>query len=120
MADKSTRVRILETGAKLTSGDRDKSYGDPIKNLTLAGELKRLVRAHAARDLPAGEQEALDQVLTKIARCYTGSYHPDNYIDGAAYFAIAGEIAETYQLAGEQAQYFRDGPAVTADMVQVG
>lgn len=101
MGEKPTRVRILETGAKATNGDRNVSYGEPIYNLTLAGELKATIRQHMRRDMPPGELEALDNVLQKVARCCTGGFHPDNYVDGATYFAIAGEIAETYQLAGE-------------------
>lgn len=93
-ADFSSRVAILIEGAKLTQGDRDKSYGDPIYNLTLAGELKNLIRIHARRNISPGELEALDNVLAKVARCITGGYKRDNYVDGATYFAIAGELGE--------------------------
>lgn len=91
----SRRVQLLEKAAAVTSGDRDDSYGPPIVNLTAAGELKLLMRKHMVRDISPGELEALDQVLTKIGRIITGpKITPDNYIDGATYFGIAGEIAE--------------------------
>ena len=93
-----TRIRILQEGARLTSGNRDVSYGPPIHNLTLAGELKQVLRARMRRNMSPGELEALDQVLTKIARCATGGYNRDNYVDGATYFAIAGEIGEVYDI----------------------
>jgi hypothetical protein len=93
MAD-PLRVSILNEGAKLTSGDRDKSYGDPLVNLGLAGQIKDLCRRAQARSMHPAEVEALDQVITKIARCYTGPVvKQDNYVDGATYFAIAGEAA---------------------------
>jgi len=88
------RVDILHEGAMLTNGDRDKEYGPPQINLAAAGELKACFRRHLRRDISAGELEAIDQVLTKIGRVATG-LHPkrDTYVDGATYFAIAGEIA---------------------------
>lgn len=93
------RGQILMTGAKITcpGGDRNTAYGDPIVNLGLAGELKRLVREHQRGTAQIGpaQQEALDNVLTKLARCYTGSPQSrDTYIDMANYAAIAGEAAE--------------------------
>lgn len=95
----STRDEILKRGIELTMGNRNSSYGDPLVNLGLAGALKMLIRdwmqIHGIpRDMSPGEIEALDQVLTKVARIYTGRLVvPDNYIDGATYFAIAGELA---------------------------
>lgn len=88
------RVQILQKGAELTGGDRDVSYGDPSINLGLAGQIKHLCRQVQARDMTFAEQEAMDQVITKVARVFTGpKITPDNYIDGATYFAIAGEAA---------------------------
>ena len=94
MPDEPLRVQILKEGANLTSGDRDKSYGDPLVNLGLAGEIKDLCRRAQARSMHPAEMEALDQVITKIARCFTGPVvKHDNYVDGSTYFAIAGEAA---------------------------
>lgn len=89
------RVRILMTGAEITAGARNKSYGDPIDNLGLAGKVKQLLRDHCLRTIGPAEQEALDMVVTKICRCYSGADPgEDTYVDGATYFAIAGEVAE--------------------------
>jgi hypothetical protein len=88
------RVDILHEGAMLTNGNRDKEYGPPAINLAAAGELKACFRKHLRREISAGELEAIDQVLTKIGRVATGlSPKRDTYVDGATYFAIAGEIA---------------------------
>jgi hypothetical protein len=32
--------------------------------------------------------------LLKVARTKIGSHNPDDYVDGAGYMAIAGEIAD--------------------------
>jgi len=87
------RSRLLNEGIDLTNRSRNVTYGEPIVNLTAAGELKQVMRKHIQRtDMPLGVLEALDQVLTKVARIITGGVVEDNYIDGATYFAIAGEI----------------------------
>lgn len=92
------RQQILEAGLKGTLGDRNKSYGDPVINLGLAGTMKQAMRDYYSehiRTIGPAEWEALDMVVTKLARALTGA-NPgrDTYIDGATYFAIAGEAAE--------------------------
>lgn len=88
------RVQILEEGARLTNGNRNVSYGSPKVNLAAAGELKAVFRKHMIRDISPGELEAIDMVLTKLGRAATGAAPVrDTYVDGATYFAIAGEIA---------------------------
>jgi hypothetical protein len=94
MQTKSDRVLVLEEAASLTSGERDLQYGPPLVNLTASGDLKRTMREHLVRDLSPAELEALDMVLTKIGRIITGPEPKrDNYVDAAAYMAIAWEAA---------------------------
>jgi hypothetical protein len=89
------RVQILQQGVRLTSGDRNKSYGEPIINMGLAGKFKALFRENAVRKIGPAEQEAIDMVLTKVARLASGKVPGrDSYIDLATYAAIAGELAE--------------------------
>jgi len=88
------RVQILNEGAQLTNGSRDAEYGPPAVNLACAGELKAVIRKYMKRDIAPGELEAIDQVCTKLGRVATGvKPKRDTYVDGATYFAIAGEIA---------------------------
>lgn len=87
------RVQYLREGEALTNGDRNAQYGDPLLNFRCAGELKAIIRRYLARPMDPGELEALDMVLTKISRVITGSPKADTYVDGATYFAIAGECA---------------------------
>jgi len=94
MSRKPVRVEILEEGARITGVGREASYGPPNANLTCAGELKAVFRKHLRRKLTPAEQEALDMVLTKLGRVATSPAPVrDTYVDGAAYFAIAGEMA---------------------------
>lgn len=87
------RVLILAEGARLTNGERNVQYGPPAVNLAASAALKQVMREHMVRDISPAELEALDMVLAKIGRIITGSVKRDNYVDGAAYFAIAGEMA---------------------------
>lgn len=87
------RVTYLREGVRLTSGDRDNEYGDPLQNMRCAGEIKAVLRRYLARAMDPGEAEALDMVVTKLSRVVTGKPKPDTYIDGSTYFAIAGECA---------------------------
>lgn len=91
------RVQYLNKGASLTSGDRDAEYGDPLVNMRCAGELKAVIRRYLSRPMDPGEAEAIDMVITKLSRVATGAPKADTYIDGATYFAIAGECAARSQ-----------------------
>ena len=102
------RGKILLEAKNLTEGDRNRTYGDPAVQLSLAGELKAVVHnAHMAsgkRAISAAEWEAIDMVLSKVSRIVLGpKARTDSYVDLAAYAAIAGEIAEA------------DGVRVSAD-----
>ena len=93
----STRARILYMGAKLTDGDRNKQYGEPVKNMQdIAALWETYLRGmHGFQDRLTGEDVAHMMSLMKIARAYvSGPPHVDNYVDGAVYQAIAGECAE--------------------------
>lgn len=104
--DPAARIRILETASKLTGGDRADSYNrtaGPLSNMqdtaALWTEYLRsrgyIIRQNSQEFVSrlSGEDVANMMVLLKMAR--TGPGHKeDNYVDGAAYFAIAGECSE--------------------------
>ena len=95
---KPTRVQTLETAISLTSGDRDRTYGSPINNLTDCAELwnayiRTKQRATDNLQLDA-EDVAWMMVLVKMTRSFQAGYHADNYTDATAYSAIAGECRE--------------------------
>lgn len=86
---------IANKAAELVGGDRAKSHGDKVLNhqkiaavwngiLTAAGKSPVMpLDGHDVANLMEG---------LKIARRYLGSPNDDDYIDGAGYAAVAGEI----------------------------
>lgn len=88
------RGEILDIAKSLTEGDRNKAYGDPAIGMRVMNALQEAFRRDATPDaLEPAHLAAMDMVFAKISRIATGSYREDNYIDGAAYMAIAGELA---------------------------
>lgn len=93
------RKNILETAIALTCGDRNDAYGDPTINMSaFARMLNGYLQSRRIIERPAitAEDAAIIMALAKISRLHSTAlhYHPDNYIDAAAYLAMAGEAAE--------------------------
>lgn len=84
---------ILSTASFLTSEDRNKTYGDCLTNHQAFGELIAWWAkwAGALEPKSLAHDAAMLQALTKLARIAVGSFKDDNYIDAAAYLAIAYE-----------------------------
>jgi len=78
---------ILEQAKTLTNNDRQQSYGTPLSNFT---RIANLWSSYLEIDITP-EQAAMCMALVKVSRSMQ-SKEVDNYIDGAAYFAIAGEL----------------------------
>lgn len=86
------RAVILDKAINCTLGDRQDAYGSPSGALHLAAEFIRLYKASAKIKYCAAHDEAVALLLLKLARIACGAVgHNDNYVDGAAYFAIAAE-----------------------------
>lgn len=83
----------LNEALRLTANDRQNSYGDKSKNHCNIGALWS---AYLGREITARDV-SLMMALLKIARTKLGRHDDDDYIDGAAYIAIAGEIAHDNQ-----------------------
>lgn len=81
---------MLNTAANLTSVDRAKVYGDAKTNMTHFALMLTAYFSPKGVEFSA-EDAAMIMVLAKNSRVAVGKYHPDNYIDAAAYVAIAGE-----------------------------
>ena len=73
--------------AKAIIEDRKMDYGHPSDNMQRTA---RLWSAYLEMPI-SDDQVAMCLALVKIARSME-SAKPDNYIDGAAYFAIAGQL----------------------------
>jgi hypothetical protein len=88
--DTPARLRILARAAEVTGGERQDSYGPVKMNLQRIADLWT---TYLDREVViTAEDAAWMMVLLKMARSNNGwPYHEDNYIDAAAYAAIAGE-----------------------------
>ena len=86
----SIRGEILNTARELTDGDRNEQYGDPYL------EYERLGKVWGARlgITIAPHQAALMMADLKANRLWFNPGHEDSPVDGAAYFAIAGECGQ--------------------------
>jgi hypothetical protein len=83
------RGEILDEAKHLTHGDRNKNYGKPLTNhQRIAG----LWSIYLEQEI-SPSQAAMCLALVKVARLIESPDHLDSFVDGAAYFAIAGEIA---------------------------
>jgi hypothetical protein len=89
MTDIPARLRILARAAEVTGGERQDSYGPVEQNLQRIADLWT---AYLDREVViTAEDVAWMMVLLKMARSSAHGYHEDNYVDAAAYAAIAGE-----------------------------
>lgn len=88
---KRTRDEILETAAKLISGDREESYGSAIDSFERLGRLWTEVIGAPV----TAEQVALCLVQLKVSRLVVSPNHADSWIDLAGYAALGGDIAAT-------------------------
>lgn len=106
------RGTLLEEGRRVTEGDRNAVYADPLENFRAITALKNVfwafyARNHTAehqsrfdRDTPHGH--AIDMALTKLGRLMVTPQiepHRDTYCDAAVYIAIAYEVAKRTPIA---------------------
>lgn len=83
------RREILTEADRLTSADRNKAYGPPLLNHQRIAAIWSVVLGIEVTP----SQVALCMAGVKLARLAQTPDHLDSFIDGAAYMAIAGEIA---------------------------
>ena len=83
------RGQILDEAKRLIHTDRQKDYGHPLINHQRIASLWSVILEKEIT--PA--QAALCMAMVKAARLVQTPQHEDSYIDGAAYFAIAGELS---------------------------
>lgn len=92
MSSEPKRIEILKRATAVTGGERQDSYGPVAVNFDNIARLWRayLQVQHGVPTNITPEDVAWMMVLMKIARS-THGYHEDNFVDAAAYAAIAGE-----------------------------
>jgi len=95
-SDNPSRLSILAQAAAVTGGERADSYGPVKGNL---GRIAVLWSSYVSAKLGeevvlSAEDVAWMMTMLKAARAMGTNYHEDNYVDAAAYAAIAGECAK--------------------------
>lgn len=85
----SPRVSALEEAARLTAGDRNREYGEPVPNMQ---HIADIFNAITKRDLTAWEAATFLRAV-KLARSATNKTHRDSTVDEMAYAGIAFECA---------------------------
>lgn len=103
------RHDILTEADRLTSTDRNKAYGPPLLNHQRIAAIWSVVLGIDVTPT----QVALCMAGVKLARLAQTPDHLDSFVDGAAYMAIAGEIATE----NECAQLPNSSPELTPPTV---
>lgn len=90
-------AEIARKAAELVCGDREQQHGDKVINhqaiaAVWNGYLLARIVSGKQFELSAGDVAAMMELL-KIARRLNGTFNADDYVDGAGYAAVAGEIA---------------------------
>lgn len=83
------RALALDEALRLTCGDRNRAYGEPVGNMQ---HIADIFNAITGRDLSAREIALVHQA-TKLARRARNTLHRDSYVDGMAYAGIEYECA---------------------------
>lgn len=83
------RADILDTANNYVNHDRAADHGDAEAGFTLVATYWS---AHLGFSLSAVDVSAM-MALLKVARIKANPRHADNWIDGAGYLALGGEIA---------------------------
>ena len=84
------RESILDTAKAHVTRNRQATHGDVSANFNTVAEYWS---AYLECDVKAVDVAAM-MVLWKLARIKANPKHEDNWIDGAGYLALGGELAE--------------------------
>ena len=83
----SKRVELLREAIELTSGDRNRDYGDPVENHQRIADIYNAITGKDATATDA----VLWHVCTKLSRIQTSPHKSDSYTDAMAYLGILWE-----------------------------
>lgn len=83
----SKRVELLQEAIELTSGDRNRDYGDPIECHERIADIYNAITGHG---LTASDIVKV-HIATKLARMKTSPSKDDSYTDLMAYAGILRE-----------------------------
>ena len=113
------RAEILDTARQIVTQGRNYTYGEPEDLFAALHLVKRgldMARGGRAR-IPA--DDALDLAALKMVRAAYRPGHIDSAIDGAAYFAIFGELAAVPDGTWRENDYSRLRDTIVANAAEV-
>ena len=91
----STLAHEILAYAQNEMSDRAKTYDEPAGERSMA---KTVAMFNALTGQNLSEEDGWKfMVCLKLARSEQGEFRADNFVDGAAYFALAGETAQAEQ-----------------------
>ena len=90
----STKENILALAKELVSNNREHSHGDAKKNHEQIAEFWNIYLDDKLKPVASitSDNVAMMMDLLKISRSTQGNLNIDDFVDGAAYLAIAGEL----------------------------
>lgn len=89
-----SKANILDEADKIIYGDREKTYGDPAKNLTMIGDLWEMYICHKFNvDVMLSPLDVANlMILLKVARLANTPEHRDSLVDVAGYAALQERV----------------------------
>lgn len=88
------KENILQQAKQLVSNDRESTHGDARQNHEQIAEFWNIFLDNKLKPMAAitCDDVAVMMALLKISRSTQGKFNVDDYIDAAAYMAIAGDL----------------------------
>jgi len=83
----ANRSVLLAEASSLTSGERNKDYGDPVENMTHIANIFNAITGHKIKP----SEVPMFHIATKLARKKASPLKRDHYVDIMAYVGIAYE-----------------------------
>ena len=87
----SYRAKFLQQVEKLICNDRNKSYGEPYKNMDTTAKIMQAYLGNRTGDSITASDVAIFGVILKLGRLAKDPEHLDSLLDIAGYIAIAYE-----------------------------
>ena len=88
------KEEILQRASELVISKREETHGDAFKNHAQIADLWSVFlddKLKPMKEITPGDV-AVMMCLLKISRSTMGDFNIDDFVDGAAYMAIAGEM----------------------------
>ena len=88
------KENILQQAKELVSNDREGTHGDARQNHEQIAEFWNIFLDNKLKPMASitCDDVAVMMALLKISRSTQGTFNVDDYVDAAAYMAIAGDL----------------------------